>query len=131
MDAADRIQFDRYLEQVLGELPELAKSTLAEIPLIVEDYPSPAIRKAEGLVHRDELCGYFEGVPKPEQSIDMGYSLPNRIYVFREGNLALATDEMGQIDAAELQRQIRITVLHELGHYLGMTEEDLAELGYD
>lgn len=131
MQSAERIEFDRYLDQVLAELPELAKKTLDEIPLIVEDYPSPAIRKAEGLQHRDELCGYFEGVSKPEQSISDGYSLPNRIYVFREGNVALATDEEGQIDREELVRQIRITVLHEIGHYLGMTEEDLAELGYD
>jgi predicted Zn-dependent protease with MMP-like domain len=131
MHDAERVEFDRYLDQVLAELPELAKQTLNEIPLIVEDYPSPAIRKAEGLHHRDELCGYFEGVPKPEQSISDGYSLPNRIYVFREGNVALATDEEGQVDREELVRQIRITVLHEIGHYLGMSEEDLAELGYD
>lgn len=131
MDAPERIEFDRYLDQVLAELPALAKATLDEIPLIVEDYPSPAIRKAEGLRYRDELCGYFEGVPKPEQSISDGYSLPNRIYVFREGNVALATDEQGHVDAAELLRQIRITVLHEIGHFLGMSEEDLAELGYD
>lgn len=131
MDAAERQAFDKYLDQVLAELPTLAKATLDEIPLIVEDYPSPAIRKAEGLRYRDELCGYFEGVPKTEQSVSDGYALPNRIYVFREGNLSLATDEQGQLDTDELLRQIRITVLHEIGHYLGMSEEDLAELGYD
>jgi len=131
MHSAERVEFDRYLDQVLAGLPALAKSTLDEIPLIVEDYPSPVIRKAEGLRYRDELCGYFEGVPKPEQSISDGYSLPNRIYVFREGNVALATDEEGHVDQAELVRQIRITVLHEIGHYLGMTEEELTELGYD
>ena len=131
MHEAERQEFDRYLDQVLAELPELAKSTLNEIPLIVEDYPSPAIRKAEGLRYRDELCGYFEGVPKSERSIADGYALPNRISIFREGNLALATDENGQVDVAELLRQIRITVMHEIGHYLGLSEEELAELGYD
>jgi predicted Zn-dependent protease with MMP-like domain len=131
MDAAERAEFDRYLEQVLAELPPLAKATLDEIPLIVEDYPSNAIRKAEGLRYRDELCGYFEGVPKLEQSISDGFALPNRIFVFREGNLAMATNDEGQVDTAELVRQIRITVLHELGHFLGMTEEELTELGYD
>jgi predicted Zn-dependent protease with MMP-like domain len=40
-------------------------------------------------------------------------------------------DETGRVDSAELRRQIRITVLHELGHYLGMSEDDLAELGYE
>lgn len=131
MNPAERAEFDRYLDQVLAELPPLAKATLDEIPLIVEDYPSLAIRQAEGLEHRDELCGYFEGVPKFEQSVSEGYRLPNRIYLFREGNLSLAIDEEGQVDTAELLRQIRITVLHEVGHFLGMTEEELAELGYD
>jgi predicted Zn-dependent protease with MMP-like domain len=131
MNRSEREQFDRILDQVLSELPDLAKATLEEIPLIVEDYPSPSIRKAEGLKYRDELCGYFEGVPKIERSVSDGYVLPNRIYVFREGNLSLAIDEEGNIDSAELQRQIRITVLHEIGHYLGLSEEDLTELGYD
>ena len=131
MNTAERAEFDRLLEQVLAELPPLAKQTLDEIPLIVEDYPSHAIKKAEGLRYKDELCGYFEGVPKLEQSVSDGYCLPPRIYVFREGNLALATDEHGNIDHVELLRQIRITVLHEIGHYLGMSEEDLTELGYD
>ena len=131
MTDAERTEFDRYLDQVLSELPALAKTVLDEIPLIVEDYPSPEICKAEGLEYRDELCGYFEGVPKLEQSVDAGYHLPNRIYLFREGNLALATDDEGQVDTAELLRQIRITVLHEVGHYVGMTEDELTELGYD
>jgi predicted Zn-dependent protease with MMP-like domain len=131
MNAAERAEFDRYLDQVLAELPPLAKTVLQEITMVVEDYPSPEICAAEGLEYRDELCGYFEGIPKIEQSVSEGFQLPNRIYLFREGNLALATDEAGQIDTAELVRQIRITVLHEVGHYVGMTEDELTELGYD
>jgi len=131
MRRADRQEFDRHLDQVLAELPALAKSALDEIPLIVEDYPSPAIRKAEGLRFRDELCGYFEGVPKTEASIMDGYAMPNRIYIFREGVFSLAVDEAGMVEVPELLRQIRITILHEVGHYLGLSEEELAELGYD
>lgn len=131
MNDVERAEFDRYLDQVLAELPPLAKTVLDEIPLIVEDYPSPEICEAEGLEYRDELCGYFEGIPKIEQSVSEGFHLPNRIYLFREGNLALTTDEEGNVDTAELLRQIRITVLHEVGHYVGMTEDDLTELGYD
>ncbi len=42
----------------------------------------------------------------------------------------MATDRRGRVDEAELRRQIRITILHELGHHHGLTEEDLEELGY-
>jgi predicted Zn-dependent protease with MMP-like domain len=42
----------------------------------------------------------------------------------------MATDPSGEIDEAELRRQIRITILHELGHYHGLTEAELEELGY-
>jgi predicted Zn-dependent protease with MMP-like domain len=42
----------------------------------------------------------------------------------------MATNRRGHVDEAELRRQIRITILHELGHHFGMTEDDLRELGY-
>ncbi|MGC4005414.1 MAG: metallopeptidase family protein [Pirellulales bacterium] len=98
--------------------------------LVVEDEPAPDILKHEGLDHAEELCGYFVGISKLDEHVDIGYRLPNRIYVYREGNLAQACDEEGNVDPVELRRQIRITILHEVGHYLGLNEDELEELGY-
>jgi predicted Zn-dependent protease with MMP-like domain len=56
--------------------------------------------------------------------------LSDAIYIYRQGILALATDHQGKIDDLELRRQIRITVLHELGHHHGIGEKELRTLGY-
>ena len=71
-----------------------------------------------------DLFGLYEGIPLPERG-DMAGELPDRITIFR---LPLE-DEFR--DPAELEREIRITVLHELGHYFGLDEERLGDLGYD
>ena len=57
--------------------------------------------------------------------------LSEAIYLFREGIFNLAADRRGRIDEEELREQIRVTILHELGHHHGLDEDDLAELGYD
>ena len=71
-----------------------------------------------------DLFGLYEGIPLPERGDDAGV-LPDRITIYR---LPLE-DEFP--DPAELEREIRITVLHELGHYFGLDEDRLEELGYE
>ena len=71
-----------------------------------------------------DLFGLYEGVPLPERG-DMAGSLPDRIAIYR---LPLQEEFP---DPAELEEEIRITVLHELGHYFGLDEDRLAELGYE
>ena len=56
--------------------------------------------------------------------------LSDVIHVFREGVLGMCSDRRGKIDEEELRRQIRITILHELGHHHGLTEEELESMGY-
>ena len=52
------------------------------------------------------------------------------IHLFRRGLLGISTDEAGRIDHETLEREIRITILHELGHHFGLEEQDLDDLGY-
>ena len=72
-----------------------------------------------------DLFGLYEGIPLPERG-DMAGELPDRITIFR-----VAARGGVRRSRTELEREIRITVLHELGHYFGLDEERLAELGYD
>jgi predicted Zn-dependent protease with MMP-like domain len=130
MNQKDRTQFDLELEQILAELPGLAKTALAEIPLIVEDYPAANVLREQEIEFREELCGLFVGISKLEASVDAVHFEPNRIYLFREGIMEAARTERGTISRSELRKQIRITLLHEIGHFLGMTEDELEELGY-
>jgi predicted Zn-dependent protease with MMP-like domain len=127
----DRKRFDEILEQVLGELPDAAHRILDEVPLIVEDFPSPEVMNETNAKSRDELCGLHDGIPLTEPEHRQWRSRPEGILIYRAGIMSMATTDDGKISRSELRRQIRITILHEVGHHYGLSEEDLKELGYD
>ena len=106
--------FDDHVRAALDSLPPEIARALRNVAVVVED------ENAED----PDLFGLYEGVPLPERGDEAG-SLPDRIAIYR---LPL---EDGFPDPRDLQREIRITVLHELGHYFGLDEHRLAELGYE
>jgi predicted Zn-dependent protease with MMP-like domain len=131
MSPRERNHFDRLLEQVIDRLPEMVKGLMDDVPLIVEDYPSPELRRELQLTEFDDLCGVYQGVSKLEPELEHGRPHSDQIYLFREGILSEAMNEAGVVTDAELMRQIRITILHEYGHHFGLDEDQLRELGYD
>jgi predicted Zn-dependent protease with MMP-like domain len=130
MDPSLRDYFDEQLEAVLAELPERVHELLDEVPMIVEDHPSREILRKMGMRRRGDLCGLYTGIPLTEKSVLHGGVLSDSVHIFREGILGMAVDRRGRIDEDELRRQIRITILHELGHYHGFDEDELESLGY-
>ena len=106
--------FDDHVKAALDSLPAHLAAALENVAVVIEDE------------HPDDpdLYGLYEGIPLPERG-DMAGELPDRITIFR---LPLE-DEFD--DPHDLEREIRITVLHELGHYFGLDEDRLAELGYE
>ncbi len=127
---AERDHFDRLLQTVLSALPEHISRMLGEVPLVVEDYPSDEVMASFDMAFRDELCGLHDGVPLTERSVEDSGQVPDHILLYREGVIANAADDTGEVHDPELLRQIRITVLHELGHHFGLDEDDLAAIGY-
>ncbi len=108
------MSFDDHVRAALDSLPGDLAAALENIVVVVQDeHPEDP-----------DLFGLYEGTPLPERG-DMAGALPDQITIFR---LPLE-DEFD--DPSELEREIRITVLHELGHYFGLDEERLADLGYD
>ena len=106
--------FDDHVAAALDSLPPDLAAALENIAVVVEDE------------HPDDpdLFGLYEGTPLPDRG-DMAGSLPDRITIFR-------LPARGRVRRSEaLEREIRITVLHELGHYFGLDEDRLAELGYE
>ncbi|NIP86233.1 MAG: hypothetical protein GTO03_11965 [Planctomycetales bacterium] len=130
MDHQLRDYFDQLLQTVLDDLPQRVHDLLEQMPLHVEDYPSPEVMAEMGIRRRHTLCGLYTGVPISERHASDPPLLPDVVTIYREGILHLATDTQGQLDVEELRRQMRITVLHELGHHHGMEEDELDELGY-
>lgn len=130
MSEALRRFFDSHLEKVLRELPREARVLLEDVSLIVADHPSREIMREMGIRYRDELCGLYSGTPLPERSVELSGVPSDVIYLYREGILALSRDAGGEVREVELREQMRITILHELGHYHGFDEERLERLGY-
>lgn len=130
MDDVLRQRFDAQLERVLAELPERVRKLLEQVPLVVDDWPSPRLMRLLGVRRRDALCGLYMGVPLTSKSISDSGQPSDVIRLFRLGIMAEARDRRGQVSDEELRRQIRLTILHEFGHYHGLDEQELEELGY-
>ena len=130
MSPDDRRYFDEQLERVLAKLPPRVHQLLDQVPLYVEDHPSRDVMRKTGMKHRSHLCGLYTGIPLTERSVDHGGVLSDVIHLYREGIFALASDSAGRVQQDELRRQVRITILHELGHHHGLGEEELEEMGY-
>lgn len=114
MDPIDRQQFEDLVTRALDEIPAQFSEAFDEVAVVVEDESPPG-----GAV----LFGLYQGVPRTWG--DRSGHPPPHISIFM-GPLARAFGH----DHDELVRQIRITVLHELGHHLGMDEDQLDRLGY-
>lgn len=118
-------RFGELVEQALADLPEPFATHLEEIVVEVRDRPTVRQLREAGLEEDELLLGQYVGRPLTERSVEHSGSLPDVIYVYQEDIEQVSQSEEELID------QVRITVLHELGHHFGMDEEDLEALGYD
>jgi predicted Zn-dependent protease with MMP-like domain len=117
--------FQKVLQQALDDLPPEFRKALDNVAVVVEDWPPDWLLDELGIPPDDILYGFYHGVPLPERSVMDSGALPDKISIYR-GPLEEDFPDLG-----ELRRQIRITLLHEIGHYFGMDEEALERLGYD
>ena len=123
--AAHHDRFDRLVDRAVASIPEPFRAALDEIALVIADEPTPEQLRENGLGPDETLYGLYEGVPLDEWGGDL-VPVPTRILLFR---LPLEEDFP---DPEDLADEVRITILHELAHHLGIEDEDrLAELGID
>ena len=106
--------FEDHVQAALDELPPNIVDGLRNIAVVIED-ENP---------DDPDLLGLYHGVPLPERG-DMAGTLPDTISIY------WIPLEESVPDPEELREEIRITVLHELGHYFGLDEDRIAELGYE
>jgi predicted Zn-dependent protease with MMP-like domain len=116
--------FELLVERALAGIPSPFRESLDEVAVVIEDEPSPAQLRDNGLGERDTLYGLYEGVPRTEWGADWATS-PNKISLFR---LPLEEDFPDPLD---LEEEVRTTVIHELAHHLGIDDDRLDELGID
>jgi predicted Zn-dependent protease with MMP-like domain len=108
--------------KVIEGLPAKFREPLADIPVLVEDRPSKAL-VAEGFDPRG--LGLFEGPDDAGRNLGEVASTPTRIVLYAANLVAFVDPD----DGDELEREVEITILHEVGHYFGLGEEELEAIG--
>jgi predicted Zn-dependent protease with MMP-like domain len=113
-----RAEFERLVEAALARLPARYRERLENIVVVVEDFPRgrPRPKPEEHL-----LMGEFVGVPRTEKSL-YETALPDQIVLYQKNIEAVCETE------DEIREEVRLTLLHELGHYFGLEEDELEHL---
>src|SRR5262245_3496205 len=118
------VPFERLVDRALAAIPPPFREHLAEVAIVIDDEPTAEQLRFNDIDDDEGLYGIYEGVPITEYGADW-VAMPNRITLFR---LPLEEDFPDPDDLAE---EVRITVIHELAHHLGIDDDRLGELGVD
>jgi predicted Zn-dependent protease with MMP-like domain len=114
-----RDDFERVVDRTLEELTDDIASQVDNLVVVVEDRPSK-----DQDPHGDGLLGLYEGISLADRGIDYFGVLPDQISIFMNAHRALG------LSRVETEAEVRKTVLHEIGHHLGLDEARLHELGW-
>lgn len=111
----------RLVGEVVQTLPDAFRERLENVAIVVAEWPADEDRDAGAVDETDEteLLGLYQGVPYGERLQDYNFALPDRITIYRQPILASSRNE------AAAREEIRLTVLHEIGHYFGLDEDEL------
>lgn len=115
----DLAEFEQVVDDVLAELPEWVVERIDNLRVVVEENPTPAQRREHG-----NLLGLYEGVMLANRGEHYFGAMPDKITIFRQPHLRMG------LSPDALRKQIRKTVLHEIGHHLGIGDERLHEIGW-
>ena len=114
-------EFVRLVRQAYREMPDQVIQALDNVDVVVEEWPGPG---EEDLLGREgTLFGLYKGVPLIDRE-GGDPMLPDRIAIYRQPILRSCSSR------TEAEHEIKVTLWHEIGHYLGMSEDDLHRLGY-
>jgi predicted Zn-dependent protease with MMP-like domain len=115
----NRQAFELLVQDALGTIPRRFRRAITNLAIVVEDEPSADLLEQMEIEPPDTLLGLYQGVPLTERHWDYGNALPDRILLF-QGPLERESD-----DDEDLVVAIGETLIHEVGHYFGLSEEEI------
>lgn len=118
----DHAHFERLVADALASIPRRFRDAMANLAIVVEDEPSADLLSEMEIEPPDTLFGLYQGIPLTERRWDYGNALPDRILLFQGPHEREAEDEEALIVS------IGETLIHEIGHYFGMSEEQIEEI---
>jgi predicted Zn-dependent protease with MMP-like domain len=117
-----RNAFERLVAEALASIPGHFRRVMKNIVIVVEDEPSAELLREMDIEPPDTLLGLYQGTPLTERRWDYGNTLPDRILIFQGPHERDAEDEEDLVVA------IGETLIHEIGHYFGLSEEQIEEI---
>jgi predicted Zn-dependent protease with MMP-like domain len=116
----DRRLFESLVAEAVDGLPEPFRERLSNVAVVVEEWPPAGVDPCEH-EHSEpvDLLGLYQGIPLGQRSTGYHLAMPDRITIYRRPILASCRSE------ADLRREVRATVLHEIGHHFGLSDAEL------
>ncbi len=115
-------RFQRLVDEAVASLPEQFRAAMTNIAIVVEDDPTLEQLAEVGIEPPDSLYGLYEGIPLPERQWAHGNVLPDKVTLFRNPILE------DSLDDEDVVVGIGETLIHEIGHYFGLDEDQIMEI---
>ncbi|HEY6212060.1 MAG TPA: metallopeptidase family protein [Vicinamibacterales bacterium] len=115
-------EFERFVADALASIPQAFRDAMQNIAIVVEDEPSAELLEDMEIEPPDTLLGLYQGTPLTDRRWDYGNTLPDRILIFQ------GPHERAAEDGDDLVTAIGETLIHEIGHYFGMDEDQIEEI---
>ena len=117
-----REDFTRLVEEALEEIPPRFRAAMKNVAVVVEDVPPQHVLEEMEVDPDDTLFGLYQGIPLTERSWGYGNALPDRISIYQRPIVEACADD------DEIRDYVAETVIHEFGHYFGMSEDEIQEI---
>jgi predicted Zn-dependent protease with MMP-like domain len=117
-----RDQFTRLVEEALQEIPRRFRDAMKNVAVVVEDEPSQELLDEMEMEPGDTLFGLYHGTPLTQRDSSYGNALPDRISIYQ------IPIEEACADEEDIRQCVAETVIHEFGHYFGLSEEEIEEI---
>jgi predicted Zn-dependent protease with MMP-like domain len=117
-----RQQFERLVAEAVTLIPKRFRREMKNLALVVEEEPSATLLQEMAIEPPDSLYGLYQGIPLPDRSWSDGNRLPDKITLFQR------PIEEDCEDDDEIRAVIGETLIHEVGHYFGLSEEEIEEI---
>ncbi len=115
-----REAFKALVEEAIDTIPRRFARHVRNLAVVIEDEPSDQLRQEMEMDPNDTLLGLYRGTPLPERGFGYGNQLPDLITLFQR-----PIEEAAEGDEDAIVGEIGETLIHELGHYFGMSEEEI------
>jgi predicted Zn-dependent protease with MMP-like domain len=117
-----RERFAGLVEDALREIPRRFREAMRNVAVVIEDEPPPDVLEEMEIGPDDTLFGLYQGTPLPQRDWTYGNTLPDRISIYQ-----LPIEDACE-DDDEIRDCVAETVIHEFGHYFGLSEEEIEEI---